>query len=249
MKESGGYMETYSWAKFYPDHCSDKIVSMMIKESVRIKWDEIPVADDFVDALVTLDDVENREWLYCEYKENNDVSNELLFEYLTCIGDDELFRTILGDFKGSFTHDFVVEFIAYGMEEEDLKDILSRYDGSFSGDEALELFGSYNVPNDIAAKIISNRIDSLDGDQIEEIINCIDERLYPLMLPYISRLPFDRRVELMDDYGLEPDDAPLMKKRNKDEPSPLFEKVAMATAVMEGIRQGIKGEDDPHFKI
>ncbi len=233
-------MDTYSWTKFYPDHCDDSTINMMESEDVHISWDEIPDAQDFVDALANIEDTDNRLWLYQEFKEVvPNLGEEYLSEYLDCEGIDAVFKQMVDDFEQPLSHDLVVNLIEYGMDEEDVPLVLGRYHGKFTGEEAENLFASYNVPNEYAIVIIQERIDSLTRDQIEEIMNCIDEKVYPAMLPFISKLSFEERMDLVDAFGI---DVPSTSKKDKNEPGKLFSAIAMTGAIVEGLKQGIKGE-------
>ncbi|MCR5100902.1 MAG: hypothetical protein K6B41_06030 [Butyrivibrio sp.] len=241
MSSNGIYKELYPWSKFYPDHCEDSVISMMISENVHIKWDEIPDAQDFVDALITIEDIDHRLWLYQEFKEAiNDIGEEYLTEYLECEGIDVVFKKMMDDFEHPLSHDLVINMIEYGIDDEDIPLVLGRYYGKFTGEEAENLFTSYNIPYEYAGVIVRERIESLTKDQIEEIMNSIDENLYPAMIPYINKLSFEERMDIMDDFDLDISE----NMKDKNEPGKLFSGLAMTGAIIEGIRQGINDAKD-----
>ncbi len=240
-------METYSWTKFYPEHCDDSTINMMESEDVHISWDEMPDAQDFVDALANIEDTDKRLWLYYEFREAvTNLGEEYLSEYLDCEGIDEIFRKMLDDYDQPLSHDLVMNLIEYGMDEEDVPLVLGRYHGKYTGEEAENLFATYNVPNEYAIVIIQERIESLTRDQIEEIMNCIDENVYPAMMPFISRLSFEERMDLVDAFGI---DMPSISKKDKNEPGKLFSAIAMTGAIVEGLKEGIKGEKGHKWDI
>ncbi len=235
-------METYPWTKFYYDHCDDDFVERMISEDVHINWDEMPDATDIVDAIISMENQDNREWIYKEYIDSGkSVDEAFLLEYITCEGIDDFSRKLIADYDHDLSHDLVMELLDYGMEDEDLSIVLERYRGQFSASEAEELFASYNIPESYARDILQNRIsEKLSVDQIEEILNCIDESLYPLMMSHMSNLTFEERMDLSDNYGI----GFPGKNRRRDTAGSVFTGLAMATAVIEGIRRGIDDAQD-----
>ncbi len=85
---------------------------------------------------------------------------------------------------------------------------------------------SYNIPDEYARVIIQERIESLTKDQIEEIMNSIDENIYPSMMPYINKLSFEERMDIMDDFDLDISE----NKKDKNESGKLFSGLAMTSA-------------------
>jgi hypothetical protein len=198
-------METYSWSKLYPEHCSDEIISVMISENVHILWDEIPDATDFVDALACLHSEDSRRWLLDEFQDSRAGFNEsYLKEYVEFFGADEFFYQMLQEADITLSHDFLMDVLEIGVEDDDLPMLFGRYYGTFSGEEIEKLFDFYDVPDEYAKVFLSERIEGeLSYDQIYTILDHADEKLYPLLRPFIKRLPFEKRMDLMDVFDIE----------------------------------------------
>ncbi len=150
---------------------------------------------------------------------------------------------MIDDFDHAFSHDLTIALLEYGLDEANIIAVLGRYYGKFSGEEAVDLFASYDVPEEYARDILQKRVESLTKDQIEEIMNCIDEDLYPLMIPYMKDYSFEERMDMLDEFGIELPPKTGAKKA-KDEPGKLFSAVAMTAAVAEGIKKGIEDATD-----
>jgi hypothetical protein len=177
---------------------------MMISENVHVLWDEIPSETDFIDALACLNDENNRNWLFNEFLESQlGISEKFLKEYVESLGTDELFFEILQEADLMLSQDFLMNILDIGVEDSDLPMILGHYYGNFSGEEIIKLFDSYDVPNEYAKVFLSERIEGdLSFDQIYTILDLVDKKLYSLLNPYIKKLPFEKRMELVNVFDI-----------------------------------------------
>ncbi|MCR5101733.1 MAG: hypothetical protein K6B41_10305 [Butyrivibrio sp.] len=57
-------------------------------------------------------------------------------------------------------------------------------------------------------------------------MNSIDENIYPSMMPYINKLSFEERMDIMDDFDLDISE----NKKDKNESGKLFSGLAMTSA-------------------
>jgi hypothetical protein len=178
---------------------------MMISENVHMLWDEIPNAADFIDALANLYDEDNREWLWDEFLDVQPGCKEsYLREYVEFFGADELFYKALQTADPALSKDFLMNVLEIGVEEDDLPMILGRYSGTFSGEEIITILDSYDVPEEYAKVFLGERIEGeLSYDQICTILDRVDEELYPQLRPYIKKLPFSKRMDLIDVFDIE----------------------------------------------
>jgi hypothetical protein len=177
---------------------------MMISENVHVLWDEIPSETDFIDALACLNDENNRNWLFNEFLESQlGISEKFLKEYVESLGTDELFFEILQEADLMLSQDFLMNILDIGVEDSDLPMILGHYYGNFSGEGIIKLFDSYDVPNEYAKVFLSERIEGdLSFDQIYTILDLVDKKLYSLLNPYIKKLPFEKRMELVNVFDI-----------------------------------------------
>jgi hypothetical protein len=74
----------------------------------------------------------------------------------------------------------------------------------FSGEEIITILDSYDVPEEYAKVFLGERIEGeLSYDQIYTILDRVDEKLYPQLRQYIKKLPFSKRMDLIDVFDIE----------------------------------------------
>jgi hypothetical protein len=178
---------------------------MMIAENVHVLWDEMPGETDFIDALANLYDEDNREWLWEEFLDAPSGCKEsYLLEYVEFFGADELFYKALQMADPAFSKDFLMNVLEIGVEEDDLPMIFGRYGGTLSGEEIIKILNFYDLPEEYAKVIFGERIEGdLPYNQIYMILDRVDEKLYPFLRPHIKKLPFSKRMDLMDVFDID----------------------------------------------
>lgn len=193
--------ETVSWSWFM-DHCSDSTVEEMLKENVALSLDSPVKVDDFIFAMGELSGW-FKKTIYSELIANGmEIKDELILEYFRSEGDDDLLLDLMWRFNGDYSQETMREFIQSGCERETAKKLVSGYQGKYSFEDVSEIINFIELSNYDLERILSNTEGQPTKDQVEEILDLLDESLYPMIKPYLDMLPFTDRVELRDMYDI-----------------------------------------------
>jgi len=174
----------------------------MIKDNVTLVVNGPIDTDDFLFVLGELSG-KCRKKIFDDMLNNGlQINDGLILEYFQMEGEDEILLELMNRFNGEYSKETIGEFIESGCDPQTLNLLLKNYNGKFTFDDVVGMLEFFEFDNKNTRYILMNTVGYPTRDQIEEILDTVDESLYPLMKPYVAKLPFSDRIEIKDMYDI-----------------------------------------------
>lgn len=199
-----GEQGTYSWDRFYPDHCNDDVVDMMIAGGVQLVQGAGIAPGDLAEALLEVEEEKNRLKILKDLKLDGYHTQEKdILEYFNFEGDGKVLNEMIGMFTGAFTKEIITEFYTIGTDVK-LSDMMKKAapDMDFTESEIIDILNCVDDSDVAGIKALLARYNprTMSKDTMIEICEALPASAMGAAKKYLKLLPFADRMEIQDDY-------------------------------------------------
>ncbi len=193
--------DTFTWEKFYPDHCTDATIEEMQAEGIRLIADATTNDSDVAFAIEEIQNPEYRKIVIDQLHQSGyPISEKLIVELFQAEGDESLVLRALTYLIGKISSETVFMFADWGMGPELSAYVFDRCDCRFTWKQLSTIFDYTQPTVPQQQKMLKEVIGTPTYDELENILNIVDQSVYPLVKPYVAKLPFQQRIELRDQF-------------------------------------------------